>query len=120
GVGEDEELVAAVGDRILHAFLALGDEARRRLGMPEIDQPLLRGLVIAARDHAETAARALMQMGEPAGILLLVNQDIVGLLRAQSMPPYLHRAMVVVELDVEEAFRIQAPHHAAIGLLDEI
>ncbi len=76
--------------------------------------------MIAARDHAEAAARALMQMGEPAGILLLVDQHIVGLFRAQSMPPYLHRPMVVVELDVEEAVCVQAPDHAAIGLLDEI
>ena len=120
GVGEDEELVAAVGNRILHAFLARRDEARRRVGIGEIDQPLLGGLVVAAGDHAEAAAGAFMQMGEPAGILLFIDQHIVGLLRAESMPPDLHRPMVVVELDVEEAFAVPAPDHAAVGLLDEI
>ena len=103
GIGEDEQLVAAVGERILHAFLARRDQARRRLGIGEIDQPLLRGLVVAAGDHAKAAGRTLMQMGEPAGILLFINQRVVGLLGAQPMPPDLHRAMVVVELDVEEA-----------------
>ena len=119
-IGENEQLVAAVGERILHAFLARRDQARRRVGVGEIDQPLLRGLVIAAGDDAEAAGRALMQMGEPAEILFLINQRVVGLLRAKPMPPHLHRAMVVVELDVEEAVAVRAPDDAAIGLLDEI
>ena len=103
GIGEDEQFVAAVGDRILHAVLARRDQPRRRLRIGEIDQPLLRSFVVAAGDHAEAAAGAFMQMGEPAGILLLVNQDIVGLLGAEAMAPHLHRAMIVVELDVEES-----------------
>ena len=61
-----------------------------------------------------------MDMGEPAGILLLVDQDIVRLRRSQPVPPHLHRAMIVVELDVEEALAVGAPDHAAVGLLDEI
>ena len=61
-----------------------------------------------------------MQMGEPAGILLLINQHVVGLRRAEPMAPDLHRAVVVVELDVEEALAVRAPDHAAVGLLDEI
>ena len=44
-----------------------------------------------------------MQMGEPAGILLFIDQDVVGLLGAEPVTPDLHRAMIVVELDVEEA-----------------
>ena len=120
GIGEDEQLVAAVGERILHAVLARRDQARRRLGIGEIDQPLLGGLVIAAGDHAEAAAGALMQMGEPAGILFLVDQHVVGLRRAEPVPPDLHRAMVVVELDIEEAVAVRAPDHAAVGLLDQI
>ena len=28
--------------------------------------------------------------------------------------------MIVVELDIEEAVGIRAPHHAAVGLLDEV
>ncbi len=61
-----------------------------------------------------------MQMGEPAGIGFLVDQDIVGLRRAEAMVPDLHRPVVVVELDVEEAFGIRAPDHAAVALLHEI
>ena len=118
GVGEDEQFVAALGDRILHALLARRDQKRRRIGIAEIDQPMLRGFVVAAGNDAEAAAGALMDMGEPAGILLLVDQQVVGLRRAEAMAPDLHRAVVVVELDVEEAFAIRAPHHRAVGLLD--
>ena len=74
GIGENEQLVAAVGERILHAFLARRDQARRRVGIGQIDQPLLGGFVVAAGDHAEAAGGALMQMGEPAGILLFIDQ----------------------------------------------
>src|ERR1700704_1054711 len=51
--------------------------ATRRGGVGEIDQPLLGGFVVAAGDHAKTAAGTFMDMGEPAGILFLVNQNIV-------------------------------------------
>ncbi len=77
GIGEDEQFVAAVGDRILHAALAACDQARRRVGIGKIDQALLGGFVVAAGDHAKPAAGAFMDMREPAGILFLVNQDIV-------------------------------------------
>ena len=120
GIGENEQLVAAVGDRILHAVFARRDQARRRVGIGEIDQPLLGGFVVAAGDHAEAAAGAFMDMGEPAGILFLIDQDIVRLRRAEPVTPDLHRAVVVVELDVEEALAVGAPHHAAVGLLDEV
>ena len=120
GVGEDEQLVAAVGDRILHAFLARRDQPRRRFGMRQIDQPLLGGLMVAAGDHAEAPAGAFMQMGEPAGILFLIDQRVIGLFGAEPMPPDLHRPVVVVELDVEEALGVRAPDHAAVGLLDQV
>src|SRR6478609_8784496 len=61
-----------------------------------------------------------MQVGEPAGILFLVNQNIVRLPGAETMPPDLHRAVVVVELDVEKTLAVRAPEHPAVGLLDEI
>ena len=83
GVGEDEEFVAAVGDRILHAFLARRDEARRRFGIGQIDQALLGGFVVAAGDHAKAAAGALVQMGEPAGVLFFIDQDVVRLRRCR-------------------------------------
>ena len=61
-----------------------------------------------------------MQMGEPAGILLFINKRVVSLFRSESMPPHLHRAVVVVELDVEEAVAVLAPDDAAVGLLDQV
>ncbi|OIQ72073.1 hypothetical protein GALL_463050 [mine drainage metagenome] len=61
-----------------------------------------------------------MDIGEPAGILFLVNQHVVGLPGPQAMTPDLHRAVVVVELDVEECTRVDAPHHRAVGFLDQI
>jgi hypothetical protein len=105
---------------ILHAVLARRDQARRCLGVGEVDQPLLRGLVIATGDHAEAAAGAFMQMGEPAGVLLLIDQDVVGLLGSQPVPPHLHRAVIVVELHIEEALAIRGPDDAAVGLLDDV
>jgi len=58
--------------------------------------------VIAAGDHAKSAAGAFMDVGEPAAVLLLMDQDIVLLRRAETMLPDLHRAMVVVELHIIE------------------
>src|SRR6185437_3066143 len=68
----------------------------------------------------ETAAGAFMDMREPAGIVLLVNENIGGLRHAQAVTPNLHRAMVVVKLDVKEALAIRAPYHRAVCLLDQI
>ena len=120
GIGEDEQLIAAVGDRILHADFPRRDKACRRVGIGEIDQPLLGGFVVAAGDHAETSARTFVEMREPAGILLFIDQNIVRLRCTETMTPDLHRAMVVVEFDIEEALAVGAPHHRAVGLLDEI
>src|SRR5258705_11059845 len=61
-----------------------------------------------------------MQMSEPAGIFFLINQNIVRLFGAEAMPPNLHRAMIVVELDVEKTLAVRAPDHPAVGFLDEI
>ncbi len=76
--------------------------------------------MVAAGDHAKPAAGAFVNMGEPARVVFLVDQDIVLLAGAQAMAPDLHRAMVVVELDIIERFGIRAPHHRAVGLLDDI
>src|SRR5262249_23010551 len=58
-------------------------------------------------------------MGEPAGILLLIDKNVFGLRRAEAMPPHLHGPMIVVELDVEEALAVLAPDNRAVGFLDE-
>ncbi len=120
GIGEDEQFVAAIGDRILHAGLAPGDQARRCIGIGKVDHPLLGCFVIAAGDHAKAPAGAFMDVREPAGILLLIDQDILGLRRTEAMTPDLHRAVIVVELDVKECLAVGAPHHAAVGFLDEV
>jgi hypothetical protein len=70
----NEQLVATIGDRVLHALFAGGNQARRGLRIGKIDQPLFGRLMIAAGDHAKAAAGALMDMGEPAGVLFLVDQ----------------------------------------------
>src|ERR1700676_3000433 len=61
-----------------------------------------------------------MQMGEPSGIRLFIDQDVVGLRRAKLMAPDLHRPVVVVELDIKETLAVRAPPHRAVGLLDQI
>ena len=77
-------------------------KARFCVGLAEIDQPLLGGFVIAAGDHAEAAAGALMNMREPAGVRFLMHQHVLGLRCAEPVAIDLHRAVVVVELDVVE------------------
>ena len=119
-IGENEQFITAIGERILHALFARGDEARGRFGMLEIDQPLLGGFMVTSGDHAEAAGRTLMQMGEPAGILLFIDKRIVSLFRAKPMPPHLHRTVVVVELDIEEAVAVLAPDDPAVGLFDQV
>src|SRR6185437_17126670 len=59
-------------------------------------------------------------MSKPTGILLFIDEQINRLRRAETMQPDLHRPVIVVELDVKERVRIRTPHHAAVGLLDEI
>ena len=61
-----------------------------------------------------------MQMREPAGVLLLIDQDVVRLRRTKAMAPDLHRAVVFVELDIEKALAVLAPHEAAVGVFDKI
>src|ERR1700686_2866660 len=76
--------------------------------------------MVAAVDSAETAGAALVHMREPAGILFLVYQNVVGLPGPQAMKPDLHRAVVVVELYIEEALGARAPPPRAVVFLDDI
>ncbi len=59
-------------------------------------------------------------MGEPAGVLFLIDEDIVLLLGAETMAPHLRRAVIVVELDVEETLAVLAPDRRSIGVLDAV
>ena len=76
--------------------------------------------MVSAGDDAKTATGALVDVDEPAGVLLLVNQPVLGLRRADAVKIDLQRTMVVVELDVEEAGGIGVPDHVAARLLDDI
>jgi len=51
GIGENEQLVAAVGDRILHALLARGEPAGAANRDRRIDSAAARRFVIATGDH---------------------------------------------------------------------
>ena len=59
-VGQDEELVAAVVDAVAHAGLARRHQARHGVGVGEVDQPALGGLLVAGGDDAEAARRAFL------------------------------------------------------------
>jgi hypothetical protein len=61
-----------------------------------------------------------MDMGEPAGIVLFINRTSSACVVPRAMTPDLHRAVVVVELYVEEALAVGSPHHRAVGLLDDV
>ena len=63
---------------------------------------------------------ALVDVDEPAGVLFLINQPVLGLRRAEAVKIDLQRTMVVVELDIEEGGGIGGPDHVAAGLLDDI
>ncbi len=57
GVRQDDEVAAVVLDRIEHARVARGDEAGRGARVLAVEQPDLRGLVIADRQHDEERRR---------------------------------------------------------------
>lgn len=76
--------------------------------------------MIAAAYDAEAPASAFLDVREPADVLLLVDEDVVGLHRAEAMAVDLQRAMVVVDVDVIEERQIEAPDHAAAGLRQDI
>src|SRR5262249_7532868 len=86
-VGEDVEFIAAVQDAVAHPGLARRHHARHGIGQREVDQPALGGLVIAGGDDAEAAARAFLRAREPAGVLLLIDEDVVALRGAQPVAP---------------------------------
>src|ERR1700756_2496396 len=61
-----------------------------------------------------------MDVSEPAGIMLLINQAVLRLRCAQTVTPDLQGAMIVVELDIKEGARISAPDDSAVSFLDQI
>ena len=119
-VGEDEELVAAIEDGVADAGLARRHEAGRRVRLRKVDQPALGGFLVAGGDDGEAAARALLDAREPAAVLFLVDQDVVGLRRAQPVAVDFQRPVVLVLSDIEKERRIAAPHDVAAGLLDDV
>ena len=76
--------------------------------------------MVATRDDAETATVAFADAGEPADVLLLVDEDVVGLRRAQPVPVDLQRTMILVNADVEEERGVAAPDDTAARLRQDI
>ena len=111
GIGENEQIIAAVIDRVLDAGLAGCDQARarrpRRIG--KIDQMLLGCLVVAAGDDAEAAELALSWiMREPTGVLFLIDKPVLRLRGAHAVQVDLPGAVVGVEPDIKEAVAVLA------------
>ncbi len=119
-VGENEKFIAAVGDAVADALLSRLDKARFGIRMGKIDEALFGRIMIAARDDTEAAAGAFLDACEPALVLLLVDEDIVGLGRAQAVTEDLQWPMIVVDPDIEEERRVRTPDDAAAGLRQDI
>ena len=119
-VGMDEELIAAIVDAVAHAGLARRHQARHGMGVAEIDQPALGGLLVARGDDTEAARGAFLGAHEPAVVGLRVDQDVGALRRAQAVAVDVQRPVIVVEADVIEERRIEAPDDAAAGLIDDV
>ena len=91
----------------------------RPIPMPPSGRDLLSGKVVVITAAAGTgiggaAARRCLAEGASVAIsdahparLAATSEELVGLHGAETMPPHLHRTMIVVELDVEERARIQ-------------
>ena len=119
-VGLDDELVAPVLDVILDAWNTSGDEpwcTTRSLG---VNHPHFRSVVIMDVDQDVLLGIGLADAGEHAGILFLVDENVVRLRRSQNMPIGLQRAVVVVLDRVEEALAIRRPHGATRGVLQDV
>ena len=96
-VGEDDQPVAVVGDVVLDARLARGDENRRITGMARIDQPHLAGDVVVRVDQQETARFGEGDVHEEPRIRLFVDERVARGIVAEPMAEDPARAMVVVE-----------------------
>src|SRR5262245_59279878 len=119
-VGQDEERLVAVEHAVADAGLPRRDQTRRGLRLREVDQPALGGFLVAGGDEAKPAAGAFLDAGEPAAVLLFVDEDVVALGAAQPMAVDPERPVVLVDAHVEEERRVEPPDDAAAGLLDDI
>src|SRR5262245_761803 len=119
-VGQDEERLVAVEDAVADAGLPRRHQTRRGIRQREVDQPAFGGFLVAGGDEAEPAAGAFLDASEPAGILLLVDEDVIAPGAAQPMAVDPERPVVLVDAHIEEERRVESPDDAAAGLLDDV
>ena len=119
-VGEDDQPVAVVGDVVLDARLARGDEGRRVAGAVRIDQPHLAGDVVVRVDQQETARFGEGDVHEESRVRFLVDERVARGIVAEPMAEDPARAMVVVELGVEEGAAVRRPLEGARAALDHV
>ena len=118
GVGADEELVAAMRERVAQ-ILGAGLHAEGRSGrVAEVEQMALGGGMVADPDHREGAGDGPLQPDEPAGIVLGEHQLVVD--AAEPMAVDLAGAMVCIDTDVVEAGAVVHPDDRAVGVDDDV
>jgi hypothetical protein len=114
-VGQDQELLAMMLDVIAQPDLARMNQTGGGIRHCQIDDPDLRGLVIAHIDQQEGAGLRLGDRDKHARIGLFVDQNVLALRAAQNMPEHPRGTVVCVDGDVVEALRIGGPDHVAAG-----
>ena len=119
-VGADDELIGTVLDVIFDAFDTRCDDAGLVIRILRIDQPDLGGVMIVDADGNPLLRIGLAHAGELAGVLLLVDQRIGGLLRTQMMAECLQRAVVVILQRIEVAPAAGRPCCLARSVLQHV
>ena len=120
GVGEDDEPVAVVGDVVFDARLARGDEDGRIAGAVRIDEPHLAGDVVVCVDHQKPARFGGRDVEEEPRVRLLVDERVVRGIVTEPVAEDPARAMVVVELGVEEGATVRRPLEGTRAPLDHV
>jgi hypothetical protein len=118
GVGDDEEAVAVVLDRVLELLLPRVEDPERPLGIgrPQVAH-LVGDLAAESQDHV-----ALVLGGphpeEEALVGLLVHEGVVLDRRPHHVPPQLEGPHGLVGLDVEERPVVPGPRRPVVGARD--
>ena len=76
-IGQDVERAVRLVGAVFHAGLARRHQRRRALRRIGGDQPFLGRLVIAGADDDKTVGLRLADIDEEAGILVLIDEDVV-------------------------------------------
>ena len=109
-----------MGDVVLDARLARGDEDRCTVGPRRIDEPHLAGDVVMCVDHDETARLGDRDVEEESCVRLFVDEHVVRRIVAEPVAEDLARTVVVVEYGVEEGLMVRGPRESSCTPLDDI